>query len=353
MIRQHPPRWCIRLLVVAVLGFSTGFVHGRSKTDVVTLTNGDRITGEVRSLNLGFLTVKTDVMETVRIEWPSVTRIESSQLFEVEDDTGQKHIGKITPADEQGRFRVVLESSGEVALEHDRIVRIAILEDMRRERWRGHLDLGFNYTSANSLTQLSFDGEAKYRSKKYLVTSALTTLFSDRDDAEETSWTTFQESYRRFLPRRWFWFGIIGWEQNQELDLKARSTFGAGAGRYLIQSNNNELWVAGGQNANREVYTDIEGKWTSEIMLGVQHEFFIFGGHQTKWSNSLTLFPSVTDWGRVRADAGTSLRRKLVGDLTFSLTVNYSYDSDPPAEAEDAETKRNDYRVVTSLGWTF
>ena len=45
------------------------------KTDVVTLLNGDKITGEVKYLRVGILTYKTDNMETVSIQWNKIKSI--------------------------------------------------------------------------------------------------------------------------------------------------------------------------------------------------------------------------------------------------------------------------------------
>src|SRR5262245_48847762 len=66
-----------------------------ARTDVVTLKNGDRLTGEIRQLERGKLTYKTDDLGTVSIEWDKVTSLQSIHLFEVELQTGQKYFGNL------------------------------------------------------------------------------------------------------------------------------------------------------------------------------------------------------------------------------------------------------------------
>ena len=39
------------------------------KTDVITLKNGDKITGELKELQTGLLELSTDNMSTIYIEW--------------------------------------------------------------------------------------------------------------------------------------------------------------------------------------------------------------------------------------------------------------------------------------------
>jgi hypothetical protein len=48
---------------------------GATKTDVVELRNGDRITCEIRKLERGKLTVKTDGLGTIAVEWDSPTQL--------------------------------------------------------------------------------------------------------------------------------------------------------------------------------------------------------------------------------------------------------------------------------------
>jgi hypothetical protein len=55
---------------VATRGDARSGVH---KTDVFTLENGDRLTGEIIQLELGRLEIKTDAIGTVYIECPKVS----------------------------------------------------------------------------------------------------------------------------------------------------------------------------------------------------------------------------------------------------------------------------------------
>ena len=57
---------------------------GATKTDVVELRNGDRITCETRKPERGKLTVKTDGLGTVAIEWDDVERVSSKASYDVE-----------------------------------------------------------------------------------------------------------------------------------------------------------------------------------------------------------------------------------------------------------------------------
>jgi hypothetical protein len=74
----------------------------------------------------------------------------------------------------------------------------------------------------------------------------------------------------------------------------------------------------------------------------------LFDSPKTSLTTSLTLYPSLTDTGRVRADLDVALRHELVADLFFELNFYGSHDSRPPENGE-----KSDYGFVTGLGYSF
>ena len=74
-------RWCVPtllLVLASLLGCGCAWGYDRDKTDLVVLRNGDRISGDIVSLEYGILTLKTDNMSTLNIEWPAVHGSRSS-----------------------------------------------------------------------------------------------------------------------------------------------------------------------------------------------------------------------------------------------------------------------------------
>ncbi len=75
-------------------------VMGRDKTDVVILKNGDHVTGEIKSLERGKMSLSTDSMGTLSIEWEDVAQVTSQWVFEVETEMGLRTVGSLSPATE-------------------------------------------------------------------------------------------------------------------------------------------------------------------------------------------------------------------------------------------------------------
>ena len=59
-------------VLLAAFGLLCFDAIAANKTDVVTFVNGDRLTGEVKSLERGRLRFKTDATDTISIEWDNV-----------------------------------------------------------------------------------------------------------------------------------------------------------------------------------------------------------------------------------------------------------------------------------------
>ena len=79
------------LVIVVVLNTPAS----AQKTDIVTLANGDRITGEVSSLSRGQLEYKTDDTGTLYIEWDKIATVTSTGQFEVGTSDGRRFVGSL------------------------------------------------------------------------------------------------------------------------------------------------------------------------------------------------------------------------------------------------------------------
>ena len=64
--------------LVVALFLVAGLAHAADKTDVVTLVNGDRLTGEIKGLEQGKLSFKTDATGTITIEWDKIATLQTN-----------------------------------------------------------------------------------------------------------------------------------------------------------------------------------------------------------------------------------------------------------------------------------
>jgi hypothetical protein len=82
-------------IILMTLMFLMSGVARAEKTDIIILKNGDRVTGEIKTLEAGLLEFKTDTMGTVRIEWRFISEIISSKHQSIETAAGQRLLGTL------------------------------------------------------------------------------------------------------------------------------------------------------------------------------------------------------------------------------------------------------------------
>jgi putative salt-induced outer membrane protein YdiY len=331
-----------------VLLFACGPLLAAEKTDVVVLRNGDRITGEVKGLEQGKLSFKTDHMGTVSIEWDEIKELTSAQSFEVELETGDKFFGALGPAAEEGVMGVAGESET-MSLAMTTVVRIVPIETGFWNRLDGSLDLGFNLTRANRATQLTIGAEARYRTRKNARVLKFNSTLADQQDAERTRRQSLEGTLTRFLSKRRLAVGIVQFQENEELDLELRSLIGAGLGRHVIQTNKMQLNLFAGLALNQEDFIGFPVESSTEAVGGLQFAFFKLDEPETDVRLNLTVYPSLTTSGRVRAEFDARVRREIVKDFFWNISVYDSYDSEPPLEGSTT----NDWGLYTSVGWSF
>ncbi len=340
----------ILFLTLTLVSLATQPVLARDKTDVVELVNGDRITGEIKQLEHGILRLGTDSMGEVRIEWEDVVHVTSHYQFQFERANGERIVAHIQETDDAKNL-MLTNAYETITFPRKKIVRIAPIEDSFWDRVKGSANFGYSFTKASAIAQLNFSARASHRTaiRAFSInTSAIQT--SDKEGAN-TQRSDLNMAMTRFRSNRWFNSYLLGFESNDELALELRTSLGADIGRYLIQTNKSELSLVTGLIATTEsLQGDKSAQQNIEGLLGMEFSRYIFNDPTVDISLKLTVFPSITDSGRTRAQFDANIRRELFSDLYWDLSFYETYDSKPPSTET---TTKTDYGIVTSLGWSF
>jgi hypothetical protein len=85
----------VRIAVVLVFVVVTSAPAWAQKTDVVTLPNGDRNTGEILELERGDLKFETDDAGTIVFDWEKIATVEAARQFEVVTSDGRHFLGRL------------------------------------------------------------------------------------------------------------------------------------------------------------------------------------------------------------------------------------------------------------------
>jgi len=353
-------------VLIAVLTAISMPAIAADKTDILVFVNGDHLTGELKSLERGRLRFNTDATGTISIEWDDVAFLKSDQNIQVETQNGARYLGHLSAATDEKRL-IVEMSSGPAVLENKHVILMTPIEDLRRNRIDGDVSAGYTFAKAKNVktTNLSFD--LNYRTESRIWALDYDTLVTDssEDEGEDDDEGASEDlslalEYTRLLPDRWLVGGIVRFERNDELGLDRRSSIGASGGRILHQSDNSSLSLIGGLFLSREdtIVSDIALQNEEHLIedyleasVNLTWDWFRYDTPELDLKTTLQIYPNLTDTGQYRGEFEIELKWEIIEDLFWSLSIVETYDSKVDESAGEGE--KNDYSIITSVGWDF
>jgi hypothetical protein len=341
-------RCAMTMVALAWAGVLNGSVIAQGRTDVVTLANGDRITGELVRLVRGQLEFKTDDVGTLYLEWDKLVSLVTTRLVEVTTTDGQMFLGSLGRTDDRAIAVTSLDATAQLAM-----LEVTEISTIARSFWRkleGSFDVGFSYTRSSGIAQLNLNTDTLRRtpgSQSRLAVSWTQTQQSDEEGRDDRG--AIDLSHLRYPWPRWFVAGMGRFETNESLGLELRSQVGGAIGPRLINSNRAQLTVGAGAVFNDERGVDVAATQNLEALLLFQTSYFTYDRPRTNLDVTLQYFPSLSDPGRQRLQFDAAAKRELLKDFFLSLSGFYTGDTRPPNP--DADTY--DVGVLWSIGWTY
>ena len=347
----------LALLMLFTLVVSTDIF---AKTDVVTFANGNKLIGEVKRLERGKLVFETDATGDILIDWEDVNTLVSGQNLQFELSDGSRHLGQLGNAVEPGSLAITGESLS-LNIPHEEVVTMHPIESEFAERFDISVRAGYDYTKGSDVAQLNLGLDLEYRTEKRAITLDFSSLVTD-NEGEITEREDLTMGFRVLREDRWFSGGLFKLQKNDELGIDLRASIGGGVGRILRENNNNRIEVLGGLLLNEEnlliteeivnlpapIVTE-ENNTTLEGLIELNYDWFRFDTPELDIKSTLSLYPGITDSGRLRAEFDLRFRWEMVEDLFWEMEYYNNYDSGRETDTESID----DYGIITSLGYKF
>jgi hypothetical protein len=336
-----------RLIFVLFL-LLPGITAWAAKTDIVLLKNGDRVTGEVKGLELGKLTLSTDSMGTVYIDWVDIDEIFSSTGQAIELTNGQRFYGPLAKGEDEEMMMVKTEQ-GPVGISTLDIVSMYPVEAGFWDRLDISANLGFNWDKGSNVGKYSLGIDTELRNPRYISRASFSSEITTQEGRDDTSRAAFDAMHLVFRQNKRYhaFFGNV--ENNDELGVDLRMLVGAGYGAVPIRSLRNWLSVGAGLAVNHEIPMEGDAETNLEAVGMLTYDYFKYSDPERSLKSNLRVFPSLTDFGRWRATFDLDFRLELFSDLFWKMYFYTSYDSDPIS----AEGASSDYGVTSSISYKF
>jgi len=313
-------------------------------TDVVTLKNGDRVTGELVQMTGGEVVIKTDWAGEMKIDFEDVDTIECSRSLPIEFKTGEIITGRLVKRAD-GTYLVSDVIPAGIRLKPEDVESIA---KPAPKIWFGDFRVGFGYSSGNTDTMSASAGaEIKRETEEDLFRIYANTNYEERDNETSAQRTWGGADYEYNFTERWYGKAYVILENDKFKDLNLRTTVGVSTGYKFIKEDDMLLQGDVGPAYINENYRgDTEDKDFIALALGERFEWTIAEGQSL--IQTLGVFVNTEKASDTLFLATLAYKQTLAGELYFSLTMEDEYDTEP---AEDKD--RNDFRMTAGLGYSF
>lgn len=331
-------------------------LFAREKTDVLVMSNGDRLTGEIKGLDASVLYVSFDYIDgTASVDWSKVRHLESKQLFIVKTEDGSVYTGTLSTAETGAarpvRIEVAENAEKNVVLEQQKIVNMNQTSDRFWERFNGSINSGLIYSKGNQSTQYTLDTQVNYPRPRWGAGASFDSTLSGSTGAT-TSTRNNGSFYARRLLRwnNWYYTGVSNFLQSSTQDIDLQSNIGGGIGRFLKNTNHATIAVTGGlawQNTRYAPSTELQGSQNvAAAMVAANVQLFKFD--KTNLTITASVFPAISQPGRVFTNTNVNYYVKFFGNFTWNFSFYGNWDNQPPLHSSGS-----DYGTSSGLGWTF
>ncbi len=345
---RFPTMKLAKTLLLIILLFGSLTSYAGDKTDVVILDNGDHVTGEIKRLEAGILELHTDTMGTVFIEWRFISELISNTSHSVESTDGSRWLGQLQKP-VNGDHILVNTNQGPVNLSANDVVSVWPVAATFLDKVDLDMSLGIDYSKATDISKFNMSIDFLHSSNERLTEASLRSDITRQSEGDDQNRQELYFTQQYLRPEQKFRSWLIGLDSNEALGVDLRLYGGGMVGKYFVKTNNKQFSLAGGMLATQENAEGGVAETNLEAIMSARYRFFRYATPERNFDTSVTVFPSLTDFGRVRVNLRSSFKLEFIEDMFWKMEFYATHDNQPLST--DAE--KTDYGVITALGWSY
>lgn len=334
-----------------------------ASADQVGLRNGDRLSGRIVKSDRESMTMKTEFLGDVTIQWEAIDEITSDQQLFVTSAAGHVLVGVVSTRGDDFIVQISPSSTVPVAKTMVESVRSAEeqasyeaeLERLRDpgllDFWSGSVDAGFSFAEGNADTStFATSLRTERRTPRDRITVYANSLFAQNNTTgvSETTANAIRGGtrYDIELNGRLFTFGFIDLEFDEFQNLDLRNVLGGGFGWHIITADRITFDFFSGSSFNQEFFSSGLAQRSGEAVFGKELTYKL--SESASVSERLAFFPNLNEFGEYRAQFDASLSTQLRDWLAWHVTLSDRFFSNPIPGI-----KKNDVLLTTGVRFRF
>lgn len=340
-----------------------------ASADTIKLANGDHITGTVKAIADGKVTLATEYAGEIKIDLKLIADLQtaSSICLKLADETICGSIKKF----DSGRLLVADSSDKVRQVEIDKVVSLADAQTESAPKsalaagatqsaidepsliseifsdWKGGVDFGFSLSRGNTQSgQLSLFVNSKRNFGRDVLQLNGNALYGSVNGAQSISANRFDVRYDHFLSDRAFVYFVTEAETNKPKRLELRNAHGGGFGWQIAKSERLRFSTFGGVGTINQDFDEAPSTFGVEGRMGQEMTFSL--SDKMRIINNYEILMNVSDHGSNRSQFNLTFQAPLVENIVLGVRYYNRYDSNPLPD-----TQSTDSGVVTTLGYRF
>ncbi|MCJ7758148.1 MAG: DUF481 domain-containing protein [Gillisia sp.] len=316
-----------------------------AQNDTIRLKNNDILVGEIKSLSAGILTMETFYSDKdFKIEFNNVEALIINRKCLITLTNDRRFYGKIQ-SENSGGLTIILEDGSSERFQLNELIDLVEVYDRFWKRFKGGIDLGYNFTKASNNAQFTIGGNFSFISEKWRNKGNINVLNSSQDSLNDVKRTDALLEFIRLLPKKWYLLGDVSFLANTEQELTGRISPSLGLGRFIKSTNKLYLGVTIGATYNIENYEDTSlNKTSSEAFIGSSFNMYDFEDFEL--NTGFKFYTGISERGRIRLDYNISIKYDLPWDFYIKTEFTSNYDNQPAVRGTDL-----DYIFTSGFGF--
>jgi hypothetical protein len=350
---------------------------GLGHADVLTLKNGDRVTGTLVTIQGGTLQLKTANLGTVSIPMAQVATytVEKPVAVVIKGQEPIRGTLELLPSGDwqvkaaNGQVQTIPAAKPELIMPGDEYDKVEQAPGIR-QAWKGTASLGYSIQNGNQETNTLTLSIAAARERPatpifeahWRTSFDFTTLFSHAEQKQfptppltgpptitsivtsRTLTTDLRQDYLFSKDNFVFVFGQLNHVSTQDLYLQ--QTYGGGFGRDIVKNARTTFSVLGGPTYVQEKFIS-PGNLTKTIELLVGETLGEQFSKRLRLDHYFHIYPDLEHSGQYRFDTSAVLSFKLTNKLLANASLIDLYLSNPPVG------EKNNITFSMGIGYSF
>ena len=318
-----------------------------AQNDTIRLKDNTSLTGEIKSLSTGILTMETAFSDKdFKIEFNKVEEIIISRKCIISLTNSRRYYSNIK-SETPGTFTLFFEDGTSTQFKMDEMTGLIEVNEKFWKRLKFGLDLGYNFTKANINAQFTISSNFNFVGEKWLLKGYINVLNSSQDSVKNVKRTDAMIEAIRPLQNKWYMLSDVSFLSNTEQALKGRVSPSLGLGRFIKSTNKLYFGLSLGATYNIENYEDATlNKTSSEAFLSSSFNMYDFKDFDLK--TGIKFYAGLSEKGRIRSDYDITIKYDLPWDFYIKTEFTLNYDNQPAVSGTEL-----DYIFTSGFGYKF